>query len=202
MRTIPPHAHRDRRQRRRRRLLRRPAGRGRRRRHLPRARRASRGAARRAACASTARKATSHLPTSGHRRPGRQSARPTSSCSRSSSTTPSARSRCCRRSSGPDTVVIPLQNGVDSVAMVTRAVGATHTAGGTCYVSAVIAEPGVIKHTAMDHLIFGELDRPPLAAARRRFSRHAGPPAFQSTLSDDITSTSGPSSCGSRYSAA
>src|SRR5438093_9625128 len=36
---------------------------------------------------------------------------------------------------GPDTVVIPLQNGVDSVAMLTRAVGQAHPAGGTCYVS-------------------------------------------------------------------
>ena len=59
---------------------------------------------------------------------------------------------------GPGTVVLPFQNGVDAVDIVTRAVGREHTAGGTCYVSAMIAEPGVIKHTAMDQLIFGELD--------------------------------------------
>jgi 2-dehydropantoate 2-reductase len=87
---------------------------------------------------------------------------------------------------GPDTVVIPLQNGVDSVAMVAGAVGAAHTAGGTCYVSAVIAEPGVIKHTAMDHLIFGEIDRrrSPRMLALLKACRPAG---FQSTLSADIT---------------
>jgi 2-dehydropantoate 2-reductase len=87
---------------------------------------------------------------------------------------------------GPQTAVVPLQNGVDSVATLTRAVGREHTAGGTCYVSAVISEPGVIRHTAMDHLIFGEIDRvrsPRLLALKDA----CGPARFQSTLSDDIT---------------
>src|SRR5207244_808145 len=35
---------------------------------------------------------------------------------------------------GPDTAVIPLQNGVDGVDIVTRAVGRANTAGGTVYV--------------------------------------------------------------------
>jgi 2-dehydropantoate 2-reductase len=87
---------------------------------------------------------------------------------------------------GPGTVVIPLQNGVDSVAMLTRSVGAPHTAGGTCYVSAVIAEPGVIRHTAMDHLIFGELDGS--RSARLEWLLEAcRPTGFQATLSTDIT---------------
>jgi 2-dehydropantoate 2-reductase len=87
---------------------------------------------------------------------------------------------------GPDTAVIPLQNGVDSIARLTAAVGPRHTAGGTCYVSAVISAPGVIRHTAMDHLIFGEVDG-------RRTSRMEAlleacrPAGFQSTLSGDIT---------------
>jgi 2-dehydropantoate 2-reductase len=87
---------------------------------------------------------------------------------------------------GPDTAVIPLQNGVDSVARLTTAVGARHAAGGTCYVSAVIADPGVIRHTAMDHLIFGEVDgrRTPRMEALLDACRPAG---FQSTLSDNIT---------------
>ena len=87
---------------------------------------------------------------------------------------------------GPDTAVIPFQNGVDSVGRLTAAVGPRHTAGGTCYVSAVIAEPGVIRHTAMDHLIFGEVDgrRTPRMEALLEACRPAG---FQSTLSGDIT---------------
>jgi 2-dehydropantoate 2-reductase len=87
---------------------------------------------------------------------------------------------------GPNTVVVPLQNGVDSVATLINAVGREHTAGGTCYVSAVLAEPGVIRHTAMDHLIFGELDR--IRSPRLLALREACLPAgFQTTLSDDIT---------------
>jgi len=85
----------------------------------------------------------------------------------------------------PNTAVVPLQNGVDSVATLTRAIGREHTAGGTCYVSAVIAEPGVIKHTAMDQLLFGEIDgsRSPRLLALEDACR---PASFQSTLSDDI----------------
>lgn len=56
---------------------------------------------------------------------------------------------------GPKTVVVPLQNGVDSVDTLTRAIGAEHVAGGTCYLAAVISEPGVIRHTAMNRMIFG-----------------------------------------------
>jgi 2-dehydropantoate 2-reductase len=59
---------------------------------------------------------------------------------------------------GPETVVVPFQNGVDTVDRLTRAVGREHTAGGTAYVAALVAEPGVIRHTANNRLVFGELD--------------------------------------------
>src|SRR5215212_8337467 len=39
---------------------------------------------------------------------------------------------------GPHTVVIPFQNGVDSIDVLTRAVGKAHVAGGTTYVTAVL----------------------------------------------------------------
>ena len=87
---------------------------------------------------------------------------------------------------GPHTVVLPFQNGVDAVDIVSRAVGPEHTAGGTCYVSAAVVEPGVIQHTAMDHLIFGELDgarSPRLERLLEACSRTN----FQSTLSGKIT---------------
>jgi 2-dehydropantoate 2-reductase len=86
---------------------------------------------------------------------------------------------------GPTTAVIPFQNGVDGVDNITRAVGQSHTAGGTAYVSAVIAEPGVIRHTAMDHLIFGELDGRRSARLEQLLDA-CQPAGFQSTLSDAI----------------
>lgn len=87
---------------------------------------------------------------------------------------------------GPETIVVGFQNGVETVDTLTRAVGAKHTAGGVSYVSAVIAEPGVIRHTAMDHLMFGMPDgsRSPRLEALLEACRPAG---FQSTLSRDIT---------------
>jgi 2-dehydropantoate 2-reductase len=87
---------------------------------------------------------------------------------------------------GPDTIVVGFQNGVETIASLTRAVGAPHTAGGVSYVSAVIAEPGVIKHTAMDHLLFGMPDgsRSPQLEALLEACRPAG---FEATLSPDIT---------------
>jgi 2-dehydropantoate 2-reductase len=86
---------------------------------------------------------------------------------------------------GPDTVVIPFQNGVDSVDVLTRVVGRPHVAGGTAYVAAVIAEPGLIRHTAMDHLIFGEIDGVPSTRLEQLLAacQAAG---FQATLSDHV----------------
>jgi len=86
---------------------------------------------------------------------------------------------------GPDTVVIPLQNGVDGVDIVSRAVGRGHTAGGTVYVAAVVAEPGVIRHSALDHLIFGELDGSRSARLERLLAA-CTPAGFQVTLSASI----------------
>jgi 2-dehydropantoate 2-reductase len=86
---------------------------------------------------------------------------------------------------GPDTVVIPFQNGVESVEMLSRTVERPHLACGTSYVQAGIAEPGVIRHIALDRLIFGELDGVRTPRLERLFDicRDAG---VSPTLSDQI----------------
>jgi 2-dehydropantoate 2-reductase len=86
---------------------------------------------------------------------------------------------------GRDTIVIPFQNGIDSVDVLSRQLGKAHVAGGTAYVTAIIAEPGVIRHTAMERLIFGPVSGPPPAALEdlRDAGRRAG---FDVTLSDRI----------------
>jgi 2-dehydropantoate 2-reductase len=86
---------------------------------------------------------------------------------------------------GPQTLVIPLQNGVDAVDVLTRALGRTHVAGGTTYIVAVLREPGIIQHTAMDRLIVGPVQGPPPPALEefRDFGRRAG---FDLVLSDRI----------------
>jgi 2-dehydropantoate 2-reductase len=86
---------------------------------------------------------------------------------------------------GTETVVIPFQNGVDSVEVLTRAVGRPHVAGGTAYVAAVITAPGVIEHTAMDTIVFGELDGSRSPRLERLLAA-CTPAGFHATLSDQI----------------
>jgi 2-dehydropantoate 2-reductase len=59
---------------------------------------------------------------------------------------------------GDHTAVITLQNGVEAVEIVSRYVDRANVVGGVAYVAAVIDSPGLIKHTSLDSLIFGELD--------------------------------------------
>jgi 2-dehydropantoate 2-reductase len=60
---------------------------------------------------------------------------------------------------GEDTAVVPLQNGVENVDKIARAVGDGHVMGGAAFIFAQIAEPGVIAHTGGPASItFGELD--------------------------------------------
>ena len=86
---------------------------------------------------------------------------------------------------GPDTVVVTLQNGVESVALLTRAVGQRHVAGGVAHIAATIAEPGLIRHTALDLIIAGELDgtRTARLDALEALGRQAG---FQCRLTEHI----------------
>jgi 2-dehydropantoate 2-reductase len=86
---------------------------------------------------------------------------------------------------GPETVVVPFQNGVDSVDRLVRAVGRDHTAGGTAYVAAVIAEPGTIRHTANERLTVGELDGT-RSARLERLLEACAQAGFDASLSDQI----------------
>jgi len=60
---------------------------------------------------------------------------------------------------GDGTAVLSLQNGVENVDKLARAVGDEHVMGGAAFIFAQIAEPGVIAHTGGPASItFGELD--------------------------------------------
>jgi 2-dehydropantoate 2-reductase len=64
-------------------------------------------------------------------------------------------------------VVIPFQNGVESIERVSAIVGAAQVMGGVAYIAAAIAEPGVIAHTGqMARLRFGPVLREQEAAAQ------------------------------------
>ena len=66
---------------------------------------------------------------------------------------------------GPNTRVITLQNGVDSVERLAPIVGDDTTIGGTTYVVTTVTSPGAIRHTGtMAKILCGRLDRRPDAA--------------------------------------
>lgn len=60
---------------------------------------------------------------------------------------------------GRDTVVIPLQNGVDASECLSPILGARHILGGVAMVVGSIVNPGVVRQTGKHHgIIFGELN--------------------------------------------
>ena len=63
---------------------------------------------------------------------------------------------------GRDTLLIPLQNGVDSAERMAAVVPKENVVGGVAYISATIEQPGVIAHLNKVHrLEFGRLDGKP-----------------------------------------
>jgi 2-dehydropantoate 2-reductase len=79
---------------------------------------------------------------------------------------------------GAQTIVLPLQNGVDAPSQLEAALGREHVLGGLCRISVLIAAPGVIRHVAISPTIaFGELDAQPSArveSLRQVFARCQG----------------------------
>jgi 2-dehydropantoate 2-reductase len=60
---------------------------------------------------------------------------------------------------GPDTAVVPLQNGVDAAERLIPVLGSNAVMGGVAQISASIVEPGVIQQVGtFMRMIFGELD--------------------------------------------
>ncbi|MGA2404637.1 MAG: 2-dehydropantoate 2-reductase [Syntrophobacteraceae bacterium] len=58
-----------------------------------------------------------------------------------------------------DTVVLPLQNGIDAAERVGEVIGAKHVLGGVTYLSATIEKPGVIgQYSQFRRIVVGELN--------------------------------------------
>jgi 2-dehydropantoate 2-reductase len=88
---------------------------------------------------------------------------------------------------GPDTGVIPLQNGIDASDRLIPILGASHVMAGTVSISATIASPGVIRQTGtFMTMTFGERDgtASPRATKFRELCVTAG---FDAVLSGDIS---------------
>lgn len=82
-------------------------------------------------------------------------------CVKSFDTEPAA--EAIRPVVGPATGVLSIQNGVDNEDKIAAVVGAGHVIAGIAEVFAVIESPGVILHTLLGRLRFGEMDGKPSA---------------------------------------
>lgn len=87
---------------------------------------------------------------------------------------------------GPNTRLITLQNGIDSVDRLSAVLGPEHVAGGAAYIATVIASPGVIKHTSQFAAMrFGRPDGRP-DATLTAFVEACKAAKVDATLSADI----------------
>jgi 2-dehydropantoate 2-reductase len=87
---------------------------------------------------------------------------------------------------GSETVIIPLQNGIDASERLSPIIGAAHVLGGVALVSASIVAPGVVHQTGTHHgIVFGELDGQITPRVKRIYDicRTAG---IDAVLSNDI----------------
>jgi len=78
---------------------------------------------------------------------------------------------------GPDTFVIPLENGVEAPSQLAEILGREHVLGGLCRIASHIASPGHIQHTGLEpYIAFGELDKQLSARAQnlQQVFEHAG----------------------------
>jgi 2-dehydropantoate 2-reductase len=87
---------------------------------------------------------------------------------------------------GPDTAVIPLQNGIDAAERLVPILGANAVMGGVAQISASIVAPGVIQQVGtFMRMIFGELDGKPRKRAED-FLALCLKAGFDATLSGQI----------------
>jgi 2-dehydropantoate 2-reductase len=87
---------------------------------------------------------------------------------------------------GPDTAVIPLQNGIDAAERLLPILGEGAVMGGVAQLSASITSPGVIQQVgSFMRMIFGELDGKPSKRAQD-FLALCLKAGFDATLSDQI----------------
>jgi 2-dehydropantoate 2-reductase len=87
---------------------------------------------------------------------------------------------------GPDTRLITLQNGVDSVERIAPILGPDHVVGGIAFIATVIAAPGVISHTSQFAIMhFGRIDAKP-DARLTAFADAAKAASVEIKISDSI----------------
>jgi len=106
---------------------------------------------------------------------------------------------------GPETFVVPLENGVEAPEQLVGTLGAEHVLGGLARIISAIVGPGHIRHSGIEpYVAFGELDRRPserVERLRQAFARAQGvtvevPPDIRVAMWDKFLFIAGVSGVG------
>ncbi len=88
---------------------------------------------------------------------------------------------------GPETFVVPLENGVEAPTQLADVLGPERVLGGLCKIIAKLSEPGVIDHTGISPIVaFGELDGRCSERAERLRAAFEGAPGVTVRIPPDI----------------
>ncbi len=95
--------------------------------------------------------------------------------------------RLMRPMVGPETFVVPLENGVEAPDQLAEVLGREHVLGGLCKIISAIVAPGHIRHAGIDpYIAFGELDGRKSERAERLRQAFARATGVTAEVSDDI----------------
>jgi 2-dehydropantoate 2-reductase len=88
---------------------------------------------------------------------------------------------------GPDTTVLPLQNGVEAPDELSAVLGRERVLGGLCRIMSFLAEPGVIRHVGAEPVLtFGELDGRETERCRRILVAFGNAGGMRAELASDV----------------
>jgi len=88
---------------------------------------------------------------------------------------------------GPETMVLPLQNGVDAVPRLTNVLGPGPVIGGVCRIVSTLDGPGVIRHLGADPFVaFGELENQTTPRIQRLYSAWGEASGVTAQIAGDI----------------
>ncbi len=88
---------------------------------------------------------------------------------------------------GPESMVLPLLNGVDAPALLAAELGADRVLGGLCGIMSLIDSPGVIRHVDYDPFITLGEPNGKLTARAKELASVLSDADINTTLSDNIT---------------
>jgi 2-dehydropantoate 2-reductase len=88
---------------------------------------------------------------------------------------------------GPETFIVPLENGVEAPSQLAAVLGEEHVLGGLCRIISALVEPGHIRHAGIAPTItFGELDGHRSARAERLHQAFAKARGVTPSIAPDV----------------